>query len=245
MKRSTLVVCLMAASHSFAAPAPQQQFEIDAQILSLPTSQVVAVTAPQLENRGGTSPKLLTRVPTEIEFSAGNQQPSVKLHLGKDGLDRAMLPKDVVLQAAPRVTTVANQTAKIMIVQYPQYMEKQSDVNFQLRWMRDPDWVGVAVQCKLRPVDQTDNTVLIDSVLEANWIQSRETIDRVSLDVGKPVIVHNRIQVSVSLDSDQWCLVTPPQAFGAVDRSMMLLFKVRRINALGQPIDASGRVIAE
>jgi hypothetical protein len=234
MNKGVLVMCIAFLIQPLLALA-QQQYEIDARILSYPTG-LVTVTSQQMQSERATSRYVLTAVaPSEIEISTGDQQPPAKFHLGEGGLDKAMLPKDVVLQSAPRVTTVAKTSARIMVVQHPQYFEKQGDGSFQLRELPDPDWVGVAAQYLLKPENSGGDEILVDGSLEANWIQSRETITNVFLEVGKPVIVHNRVQTSVHLKSGQWCLITTPGVFGAANRSMMLLFKVQRVDPSGLP----------
>ena len=234
MNKCVLIMCIAFSSQPLLATA-QQQYEITARIFSYPTG-LVTIASQQMHSDRETSRYVLTAVaPSEIEIRTGDQQPPAKFQLGEGGLDKAILPKDVVLQSAPRVTTVAKTSSIIMIVQHPQYFEKQGDGSFQLRELPDPDWVGVAAHFLLKPENSGGDEILVDGSLEANWIQSRETITNVFLEVGKPVVVHNRVQTSVHLKSGQWCLFTTPGAFGAANRSMMLLFKVQRVDLHGMP----------
>ena len=234
MNRSVLVMGIAFLIQPLLVTA-QQQYEIDARILSYPTG-VVSIVSQQMQNERAASREVLTALaPADIEIGTGDQQAPAKFHIGEHGLDKALLPKDVVLQGAPRVTTVAKTSARIMVVQHPQYFEKQGDGSFQLRELPDPVWVGVAAQFLLNPENSGGDEILVDGSLEANWIQSRETITNVFLEVGRPVVIRNRVQTSVHLKSGQWCLITTPGAFGAANRSMMLLFKVQRVDPSGLP----------
>jgi hypothetical protein len=234
MNKGILVTCI-AFLMLPRLDAAQLQYEVDVKILSYPTG-LVTVTSQQMQSDRVASRYVLTApAPAEIEVSNGDHRPPLKLHLGEGGLDKAILPKDVESLSAPRVTTVAGASARIMIVQHPQYFEKQGDGSFQLHEMPDPQWVGVAAQYLIKPQNSEGDEIVVDGSLENNWIQSRETITNVFLEVGKPDIVHNRVETSVHLKSGQWCLLTTPGAFGAPNRSMMLLFKVQRVDPRGMP----------
>ena len=190
-----------------------------------------------MQNERAASREVLTAlVPADIEIGTGDQQAPAKFHIGEHGLDKALLPKDVVLQDAPRVTTVAKTSARIMVVQHPQYFEKQGDGSFQLRELPDPVWVGVAAQFLLNREFGRDE-ILVDGSLEANWIQSRETtITNVFRKwAGRACHSQPCSNQRPHLKSGQWCLITTPGAFGAANRSMMLLFKVQRVDPSGLP----------
>jgi hypothetical protein len=207
MNRIRLVVCLTLLFEPLLAYAGVPvQYEITAMFIEYPTND--AAVAANLIN---------TNTMTGTE------------------LDRPALPASWNLLSAPRVTTVANQAAEIRSYEYPQYLEKQSDGSFQLRRMSDPEWVGVAARFLVKPENSQGDQFLVEGSLKANWIQSRETISNVFLDVGKPVIVHDHVETIWHLKSGQWSLITTPGNFGAANRSMMLLFRVQRVDPRGLP----------
>jgi len=207
MNRIRLMVCLTLLSTPMLARAEIPiQYEITAMFINYPTND--AAVAANLIN---------TNTMTGTE------------------LDRSALPASWDFLSAPRVTTVANQAAEITSVQYPQYLEKQSDGSFQLRRMSDPECVGVTARFLVKPENSEGDQILVDGRLEDNWIQSRETITNVFLNVGKPVIVHDHVETSWHLKSGQWSLITTPGNFGAANRSMMLLFRVQRVDHRGVP----------
>jgi hypothetical protein len=237
MKRFFSLACLMLALQPHMVSAQRQQYEINAKILNFAKGQVrIASEKMQLDASSPTN-ILVASAPSALEITIDSNRPPVTLRFQDGELDISSLPKDILLQAAPRVTTIANQPARIQISQAPQYFEKRDDGTFQLHQMSESNWVGFAAQFLVTPQNIGGDIVVVDSSLEVNWIQDRELITNVFMDVGRPTIVRQTAQTSLTQRTGQWTAVLAPGSFGGPNRSTLFLFRVRRVNERGESLD--------
>jgi len=237
MNKYSLMVCSVLMFQPFMARAQQNtapQYMIETRVLACPTGQVSfsSIKTPR------SAPILgVISGPVDLEINVGDGVAPTKWHVGEGDFDVSSLPKNFDLLTAPRVTTLANCTAEVRVTQYVQYFEKQRDGSFQLRQMPTNEWVGVAVDYTIKPQNADGNEVAVDAGFKVNWIQSRETITNVFLDVGKPVIVHNTTRVTMTMKTGLWCLFSSSGSVGGLGRSMLALFRVQQVDPTGRPIE--------
>lgn len=211
MNNRFLIISLALALQPLLARAQQDkpQYMIETIILSCPTGQVRTMAD------------------------------QVQTAVGEGKFDKSSLPKEVVLVSTPVVQTLENQAAEVRVGSPDpvQYFEKQSDGSFKLRHMPDTERVGVQIRYKVTSQTGNSDEVFVDAGLTVNWIQSREKITDVTLDVGKPVIVHSSTSAPSSMKLGRWCLLSAPSYSEGLDRPMLVLFRVRRGDPYGRFLD--------
>jgi hypothetical protein len=163
-------------------------------------------------------------------------------------LDPSALPASWTVLSAPRVTTVAGATATFAVLKNPpQYFEKQSSGSFRLRQMGHQYEIGVTLKVTTTPGSSNEN-VKVDYQVTFCSILRREPLPGVSLDVGLPTMDILKSHCSFEMKLDGWSFsgldgVYP--GYSNADQKMLLMLRVRRVNAKGQPTDASGRPLPE
>ena len=237
MKQFFSLACLALALQPHLASAQQQQYEIDAKILNFAKGQVNITSKRMQVDTSSPTNILVAGALSALEITIDSNRPPVALRFQDGEFDTSSLPKDILLQAAPRVITIANQTARIQISQAPQYFEKRNDGTFQLHQMSESDWVGIAAQFLVTPQNTDGDIVVVDSSLEVSWIQDRELITNVLMDVGRPTIIRHTARTSLTQKTGQWTAVEAPGSFGGPNRSTLFLFRVRRVNERGESLD--------
>ena len=161
--------------------------------------------------------------------------------------DPAVLPASWTVLSAPRVTTIAGATAEIRILKEPpQYFEKQSDGSFRLRQMGQQYETGITLKITTTTGSSNEN-VKVDHQVTFCSILQREPLPGVSLDVGLPTMSISKHQFSFERKLDAWSFehLEGYPGYNNNDQKMLLMLRIRRVNPRGQPIDASGRLIAE
>ena len=217
MNRICLTVCftLLFAPLSVHA-GKKDQIEIDSMFIACPTNDVAAASA-------------LTNT---------NKMTGTKL-------DPAAMPASWKVLSSPIVTTVLGQTAEIQITEKPsQYFVKQSDGCFQLRQMRAQDGAGFTLIATVTN-GSTDESVKLKAKVKYSTILKREELPDVSLDVGVPTILTRENQFDIQLKLGAW-LVSNLSDFthpgtNITDRAILMMLRIRRVDATGLPIDAHGQ----
>ncbi|MBX3364533.1 MAG: hypothetical protein KF866_07190 [Phycisphaeraceae bacterium] len=119
---------------------------------------------------------------------------------------------------SPKIRVVAGQLAKILISAPVQYMEVQKDGRFSLITMDDGE--GVSVEVAVRPTEQGVKFETLQIVLKE--IVSREPVDGVLLDIGKPVTRTSTLTAQLDLPRQQVLLV-PIQPVSAESGQLFIL----------------------
>jgi hypothetical protein len=163
-------------------------------------------------------------------------------------LDPSVLPATWKVLSSPMVTTVLGQPAIVSITEKPsQYFVKQSDGSFQLRQMSADDGAGIKWTVAVTS-GSTDESVKLKAKVEFKTILKREELPDVSLDVGKPTIVSAEQRFDSKLKFGAWLIselsgVAYP-GYSSADQKMLLMLRIRRVDASGMPIDAHDQPLA-
>jgi hypothetical protein len=160
-------------------------------------------------------------------------------------LDLSALPASWKVISSPMLITLLGQPAEIYITEQPsQYFVKQSDGCFQLHQMRAEDGEGLTLNITSTRGPTKDSLELKVKV-KYRCILKREELPDVSLDVGAPIFHTREYKFDIALDPGTWWVnnlsdFTNPGT-NITDQAMLMMLRVRRVDASGLPIDAHGQ----
>jgi hypothetical protein len=217
MNRIQLIVCFTLLFVPLSVRGGEnKQVEIEARFIAGPTNGVAAALA----------------------LINSNKMTGIKL-------DPSALPASWKVISSPMLTTLLGQPAEIRITDVsPQYFVKQGDGCFQLHQMRAEDGEGLTLN--VTPTSgPTKDSVELKTKVKYRCILKREELPDVSLDVGTPIFHTQEYKFDIAVDPGAWFVSNLSDFTGtgiyATDQAILIMLRVRRLDAMGLPIDAHGQ----
>jgi len=108
--------------------------------------------------------------------------------------------------AGPSALTLEGEEAKIAIGQEArlQYFERGEDGRFDLRTLNGETPLGIMISVTPRRSAENPDVVNVDLSFKSTWVQEREKVEGVDLDVGKPILRTQSVQDVIGARLNEW-----------------------------------------
>jgi hypothetical protein len=204
MKRAALffatVTMVTAGGWAFAEP---QQYKVCMRVYRALTN-ISGETSCTQESSKGVWHKC-TLMLNDVKLEVDGQKLLWTLPDGKQTEDLA----HPLIQAlsAPSLVSMAGEPASVCIGEETpagvQYFEARKDGFYALK-KTDAEFLGLRYTCTIKPEDK-DNVVRLDFSFDNSWVEEREKLDGVYLEVGKPKVAHEKAEGYLKAVLGEWC----------------------------------------